>query len=59
MEPILIRKATVHDIDVLLRFEQGVISAERPFDPTLKDHPTQYYDLPAIINDPVVYLVVA
>lgn len=32
---ILIRKATPADLETLLRFEQGVVQAERPFDPTL------------------------
>ena len=32
MEDIIIRKATHDDLDTLLIFEQGVISAERLFD---------------------------
>ena len=55
---IIIRPATSHDLPVLLRFEQGVISAERPFDPTLKKD-THYYDLEEMINSPDIHLVVA
>ena len=58
MVPVNIREATVHDIQALLLFEQGVISAERPFDPTLKDHPTHYYELQEMIDDPEVHLLV-
>lgn len=59
MQEIKLREATVDDLDVLLRFEQGVIQAERPFDPTLKQDPVHYYDLPGMIRAPHIYLVVA
>lgn len=59
MNQITTRQATLNDLPTLLRFEQGVIAAERPFDPTLKDDPLQYYDLPALIASPDVQLVVA
>ena len=36
MEQVIIRKATLNDLDILLVFEQGVINTERPFDATLK-----------------------
>ena len=55
---ITIRPATFDDLPVLLRFEQGVISAERPFDPTLKKD-THYYDLEEMVNSPDIHLVVA
>jgi len=58
-ETITIRKATVSDIPTLARFEQGVVETERPFDPTLKPHPNSYYDVPRMIEDPLVHLVVA
>ena len=44
MKPIL-RKASLEDIPTLLAFEQGVIKAERPFDPTIKDGNINYYDI--------------
>ena len=36
MDQLKIRVATIKDLPLLLEFEQGVITAERPFDPTLK-----------------------
>jgi GNAT superfamily N-acetyltransferase len=59
MTPIIVRPATNADLDTLLRFEQGVILAERPFDPTLKPDPLHYYDLAYMITAPEVELVVA
>jgi GNAT superfamily N-acetyltransferase len=59
MENITMRKATLDDVPTLLRFEQGVVETERPFDPTLKAHPNSYYDIPRMIEDPLVHLVVA
>ena len=58
-DTIIIRKATKDDLPALLRFEQGVVETERPFDPTLKSHPNFYYDLKQMIKDPRVHLVVA
>lgn len=58
MQDLLIREAVTEDIPILLQFEQGVISAERPFDATLKPHPAYYYDLPGMIADPDVHLLV-
>ena len=34
MQKITIRKASTTDLEKLLAFEQGIITAERPFDPT-------------------------
>jgi GNAT superfamily N-acetyltransferase len=59
MENIIIRPATLADMDTLLRFEQGVIIAERPFDPTLKDEHINYYDLVGLIEHDDVELLVA
>ena len=59
MNPIIIRPARHTDLDTLFRFEQGVITAERPFDPTLKEDPLHYYDLPAMIDAPDIALMVA
>jgi GNAT superfamily N-acetyltransferase len=58
MENIIIRKATAEDIETLRQFEQGVIIAERPFDPTLKKGKTYYYDIEELINSPSAELVV-
>ncbi len=56
---ILIRKATLNDIETLLLFEQGVIKAERPFDKTLKPDPLHYYNIEEMIAAPHIELVVA
>ncbi len=59
MEYVTIRKATPEDIASLLLFEQAVIEAERPFDPTLKASGAFYYDLDKMISSPDTELVVA
>ena len=56
---ISIRKATIEDLTVLFEFEQGVLHAERPMDKTLKTSKTYYYDIPNLINDSKVELVIA
>ena len=56
---IEIRTATIDDLSVLLEFEQGMITAERPMDITLKRSETYYYDLPAMIDHENTELAVA
>ncbi|SDF07886.1 Ribosomal protein S18 acetylase RimI [Mucilaginibacter pineti] len=56
---MLIRQATLNDIPTLLQFEQGVISAERPFDSTLIDSAIKYYDLEEFITSPDIEFLVA
>jgi len=56
---IVIREAVISDLEVLLAMEQGVISAERPFDPTIKDNPVHYYDLSDLIKNPRALVLVA
>lgn len=56
---ITVRPAKAADIEQLLDFEQGVIEAERPFDPTLKREPIQYYDMAAMLAAPHIRVVVA
>ncbi len=53
------RKATLEDLPTLLKFEQGVIEAERPMDPTIKDGKINYYDIFEIITNEnsVVFVV--
>ena len=48
----IVRIATLKDLTVLLRFEQGVIEAERPFDPTIKKGEIAYYDISELITSP-------
>ena len=59
MDEITIRKAVLTDMETLLRFEQGVINAERPYDPTLKGDPNRYYDIGTMIEAPHIELLVA
>ena len=59
MDQLKIRVATINDLPLLLEFEQGVITAERPFDPTLKKYPTSYYDIEEMITAESVHLIVA
>lgn len=59
MPEITIRKATHRDLDTLLRFEQGIIATERPFDKTLKPGHIHYYDLEAMIHASDVEVLVA
>ncbi len=59
MNEITTREATMQDLETLLKFEQGIIAAERPFDITLTKDPVRYYDIAAMIIKPEVKLVVA
>ena len=59
MQTITIRKAHPNDLEKLLEFEQGIITAERPFDPTLKAEKTHYYDIEKMIAAPHIEVLVA
>lgn len=59
METITIRKAHPNDLEKLLEFEQGIIAAERPFDPTLKAEKIHYYDIEKMISASHIEVVVA
>ena len=59
MSEIKIRKALLSDLGQLLAFEQDLIKTERPFDPTLKPDPINYYDLRSLLNSPLAEVVVA
>jgi GNAT superfamily N-acetyltransferase len=54
-----IRQATSADLPELLRFQQGVVAAERPFDPTIKEGPVHYYDIAGMMASPEVLFLVA
>jgi ribosomal protein S18 acetylase RimI-like enzyme len=53
-----IRKATMNDLDVLLQFEQGIINAERPFDPTLVKEFFHAHDLSKMLSDRGIEMLV-
>ena len=59
MNEIKIRKASLIDLGQLLVFEQELIKTERPFDPTVKPDPVNYYDLKAMLSSPHIEMVVA
>jgi hypothetical protein len=56
---INIRKVQRSDLDKLLEFEQGVITAERPFDKSLKDSEITYYKIEKLMTNENARLVVA
>ena len=59
MSEILVRTATLSDLPTLRSFEQGVILAERPLDPQIKNDPVHYYDIEEMIAAPHIEIVVA
>ena len=59
MHTLNIRKAHLNDLPKLLEFEQGIITAERPFDPTLKEEKIHYYDIEKMISAPHIEVLVA
>lgn len=50
MKPI-VRLATKDDLPVLYTFMEGLVNAERPMDPTIKDGHVIYYDLYKIMTN--------
>ncbi len=59
MSNVTTRSATLNDLPILLAFEQGIITYERPMDATLKTDPITYYDLEALINSEKAEVIVA
>lgn len=59
MNQVTTRKAVQSDLPTLRRFEQGIIEAERPFDPTLQEGDIRYYDLEYMLGAPHIHLIVA
>jgi len=59
MEKMIIRPATIDDLDKLLAFEQGIITTERPFDVTLREGHINYYDVAEMIVADNVKVAVA
>ncbi len=56
---ISVRIATHKDISILLEFEQGLIEAERPMDHLLKIGKTNYYNLPKMLDNDNIAMVIA
>ncbi len=59
MDQITVRPAVREDLPFLYQFEQGIVAAERPFDPTLKEGVIHYYDLAAMIGTDDAVIAVA
>lgn len=55
---MITREATEQDLEILLEFEQGIVTAERPFNSTLIDGEIHYYDLKEFIQSPDATLIV-
>ncbi|MBQ4916136.1 GNAT family N-acetyltransferase [Maribacter sp. MMG018] len=58
-EHIIIREAQKTDLPLLLQCEQGVIAAERPFDPTIRNGAITYYDLLDLMENSRAIVLVA
>ena len=59
MDSLLLRDAVLEDLPILKEFEQEIIRAERPFDPTIPPDPVNYYDLADYVAREDVKVVVA
>ena len=59
MEGLIVREANLSDLETLLKFEQLLVKAERPFDECIREDPVLYYDLRSLIEDDEVAVYVA
>lgn len=59
MPAIAIRIAGPADLGVMRRFEQAIVAAERPFDPTLREDSVEYYDIAALLASDSARVVLA
>lgn len=58
MDNVIFRLATKSDLPTLLQFEQGIISYERPFNPTIRAKEVTYYDIGTFIDSPDAEVIV-
>lgn len=56
---MITREATEQDLKILLEFEQGIVTAERPFNSTLIEGEIHYYDLKHLIQSQDATVIVA
>lgn len=56
---MIVRQAKIEEIETLLEFEQGIVTAERAFNPTLKKGEIHYYDLAKLVESPLSAVFVA
>lgn len=59
MSEVIIKSAKLEDLEVLFKFEQGIIEYERQFDDSLKEEHFHYYDLKSLILSEESEVVVA
>jgi GNAT superfamily N-acetyltransferase len=59
MENLKIRRAKIEEIATLLEFESGIIEAERPYNPILRETDAHYYDLSKLLVSPSTAVFVA
>lgn len=59
MKNVHIREAIESDLATLMQFEQALIQAERPFDPTIRTGHLHYYDLKEFIANKETMVAVA
>jgi GNAT superfamily N-acetyltransferase len=56
---VIIRKAKIEELKTLLEFEKGIIEAERPYNPILREIDAHYYDMSKLLVLPSVAVFVA
>lgn len=59
MKNLILRKATLKDQTDLIKIEQQVVEAERPYNGAIKPHNALYYDLDNLLNHESSYMLVA
>lgn len=59
MGDIKYRPARIGDLATLYEFEQGIVEAERPWDPTLQEGHINYYDIKEMIEEKDTEVIVA
>ncbi|MBS1577908.1 MAG: GNAT family N-acetyltransferase [Bacteroidetes bacterium] len=59
MNNIKTREANLGDLEILKAFEQEIIKAERPFDSSLKEGETHYYNFRDLLESPKAKVLVA
>jgi ribosomal protein S18 acetylase RimI-like enzyme len=57
-DSIVTRTAELEDLETLLKFEQGVVAAERPLDPFLGSGDIHYYNIPELITAKNIHFIV-
>ena len=59
MNSVVIRAAQESDLQTLVRFQQGIVDAERPFDNTLQEGGIRYYDIEELVRAAHAHFVIA